>query len=50
VTSVEPALARPLIDGLKEEMIVRTPPPVGINDNPMNFDQAVERAMQESAA
>jgi uncharacterized protein YbjT (DUF2867 family) len=48
VTSVEPALARPLIDGLKEEMIVRTPPPPGINDSPMNFDQAVERAMQES--
>jgi uncharacterized protein YbjT (DUF2867 family) len=48
VTSVEPALARPLIDGLKEEMIVRTPPPAGINDNPMNFQQAVERAMQES--
>ena len=48
VTSVEPALARPLIDGLKEEMIVRTPPPAGINDDPMNFDQAVEQAMQES--
>lgn len=48
VTSVEPALARPLIDGLKEEMIVRTPPPAGINDSPMNFQQAVERAMQES--
>ena len=50
VTSVEPALARPLIDGLKEEMIVRTPPPAGINDDPLNFDQAVERAMQESGA
>lgn len=48
VTSVEPALARPLIDGLKEEMIVRTPPPAGINDRPMNFDQAVERAMEEN--
>ena len=42
-------LARPLIDGLKEEMIVRTPPPAGINDSPMDFDQAVERAMLESA-
>jgi len=50
VTSVEPALARPLIDGLKEEMIVRTPPPAGINDDPMNFDQAVEQAMQEDNA
>ena len=49
VTSVEPELARPLIDGLKEEMIVRTPPPAGINDNPLNFDQAVERAMRESS-
>jgi uncharacterized protein YbjT (DUF2867 family) len=49
ITSVEPALARPLIDGLKEEMIVRTPPPAGINDSPMNFDQAVERAMKEGS-
>ena len=50
ITSVEPALARPLIDGLKEEMIVRTPPPAGINDSPMNFDQAVERAMKEGSS
>lgn len=48
VTSVEPALARPLIDGLKEEMIVRTPPPAGINDSPMGFDDAVRCAMSES--
>ncbi len=50
VTSVEPALARPLIDGLKEEMIVRTPPPQGINDNPITYDEAVERAMKESSS
>ena len=50
ITSVEPALARPLIDGLNEEMIVRTPPPAGINDSPMNFDQAVERAMKEGSS
>jgi hypothetical protein len=29
---------------------VRTPPPAGINDSPMDFDQAAQRAMLESAS
>ncbi len=45
VTSVEPDLARPLVDGLSEEMIVRRPPPPGINDAPMGFDDAVREAL-----
>ena len=50
VTSVDPALARPLVDGLSEEMIVRTPPPPGINDAPMGFDEAVRDALAGAAA
>ncbi len=45
VTSVEPALARPLVDGLSEELLVRTPPPAGINDDPLGFDAAVRAAL-----
>jgi uncharacterized protein YbjT (DUF2867 family) len=45
VTPVEAALARPLIDGLREEMVVRTPPPPGVNDAPMSFDAAVRAAL-----
>ncbi len=47
VTSVDPALARPLIDGLKEELVVRTPPPPGINDDPLSFSEAVAGALAE---
>ena len=36
---------RPLVDGLKEEMIVRTPPPAGVNDEPQGFDDAVRAAL-----
>ncbi len=50
VTSVDPGLARPLVDGLSEEMIVRTPPPAGINDAPLGFDEAVRRALADAAA
>lgn len=50
VTSVEPALARPLVDGLSEELLVREPPPPGINDAPMGFDAAVRAALEEEAA
>lgn len=50
VTSVEPELARPLVDGLSEELIVRTPPPPGINDDPLGFDAAVRAALAEEAA
>jgi uncharacterized protein YbjT (DUF2867 family) len=47
VTSVEPGLARPLVDGLSEELLVRTPPPPGINDAPLGFDAAVNAALAE---
>jgi uncharacterized protein YbjT (DUF2867 family) len=44
VTPVELGLVRPLVDGLKEEMVVRTQPPPGINDRPLGFDDAVREA------
>ena len=50
VTSVDPALARPLIDGLKEELVVRTPPPAGINDDPESFGDAVGEALAQTRA
>ena len=49
VTTVEPALARPLVDGLSEELLVRTPPPPGINDDPLGFDDAVREALGADA-
>jgi uncharacterized protein YbjT (DUF2867 family) len=45
VTPVEASLVRPLIDGLREEMVVRVPPPAGINDDPVGFDAAVRAAL-----
>ena len=45
VTPVEFGLVRPLVDGLKEEMLVDHAPPAGINDAPMGFDDAVEAAL-----
>jgi uncharacterized protein YbjT (DUF2867 family) len=45
VTPVEPTLARPLVEGLSAEMIVETPPPPGLNDHPMGFDDAVRAAL-----
>jgi len=50
VTSVEPALARPLVDGLSEELLVRVPPPPGINDAPLGFDAAVRAALAAESA
>jgi uncharacterized protein YbjT (DUF2867 family) len=47
VTPVENGLVRPLVDGLREEMLVRTPPPPGINDSPRDFDAAVRIALAE---
>ncbi len=47
VTPVEASLVRPLVDGLREEMVVRDPPPAGINDAPLGFDAAVSRALAE---
>ena len=45
VTPVETGLVRPLIDGLKSEMIVERPPPDGLNDRPLGFDDAVRAAL-----
>jgi uncharacterized protein YbjT (DUF2867 family) len=45
VTPVDAGLARPLIDGLAAEMVVRDPPPSGINDVPRGFDAAVRAAL-----
>lgn len=45
ITPVEAGLARPLIDGLSEEMIVTVPPPPGVNDSPLGFDDAVRAAL-----
>jgi uncharacterized protein YbjT (DUF2867 family) len=45
VTPVEVGLVRPLVDGLKEEMVVTDPPPPGINDRPLGFDDAVRAAL-----
>ena len=45
VTPVDLALARPLVEGLSAEMIVRTPPTPGINDDPLGFDDAVRAAL-----
>jgi uncharacterized protein YbjT (DUF2867 family) len=47
VTPVDAALVRPLIDGLREEMVVHTPPPAGINDAPLGFDAAVREALAQ---
>ena len=45
VTPVELGLARPLVEGLREEMVVTDPPPAGINDTPLSFDDAVRAAL-----
>ncbi len=45
VTPVESGLARPLVDGLVSEMLVQEPPPPGINDDPLGFDEAVAAAI-----
>ena len=45
VTPVESGLVRPLVDGLVSEMVVREPPPPGINDDPLGFDDAVRAAV-----
>lgn len=45
VTPVERDLVRPLVDGLREEMLVKVPPPPGINDDPRDFATAVRAAL-----
>ncbi len=46
VTPVDTGLVRPLIDGLKSEMVVEQPPPAGLNDSPLGFDAAVRAALR----
>ena len=46
VTPVDTGLVRPLVDGLKSEMVVEQPPPVGLNDAPLGFDEAVRAAIR----
>lgn len=46
ITPVEASVARPLVEGLGAEMVVRNPPPAGVNDEPLGFDEAVRRAMK----
>jgi len=45
VTPVEAGLARPLVDGMSAEMVVRRAPPAGLNDDPKGFDEAVRTAL-----
>ena len=45
VTPVEAGLARPLVEGLSAEMIVKRPPPPGLNDDPKGFEEAVRAAL-----
>ncbi len=45
VTPVPYALVRPLVDGLGAEMVVEQPPPAGINDDPLGFEDAVRAAL-----
>lgn len=45
VTPVEGGLVRPLVDGLREEMLVLQPPPPGVNDDPLEFGAAVRVAL-----
>jgi uncharacterized protein YbjT (DUF2867 family) len=45
VTPVETGLVRPLVDGLKSEMVVERPPPAPINEHPLGFEDAVRAAL-----
>jgi uncharacterized protein YbjT (DUF2867 family) len=45
VTPVELGLVQPLVEGLSAETIVREPPPAGLNDRPLGFDDAVREAL-----
>ncbi|WP_354698355.1 nucleotide-sugar epimerase [Paraconexibacter sp. AEG42_29] len=47
-TPIEAGLVRPLVDGLSAETVVRIPPPPGINDTPLGFDEAVRAALAEA--
>jgi uncharacterized protein YbjT (DUF2867 family) len=44
-TPVDRGIVRPLVDGLAAEMVVERPPPPGVNDDPLGFDDAVRLAL-----
>lgn len=44
VTPVDGGLVKPLVEGLRTETVVRTPPPPGVNDAPLGFEAAVRAA------
>ena len=48
VTPVERALIKPLVEGLGAEMLVEHPPPPGLNDDPMGFEEAVRAALDRA--
>jgi hypothetical protein len=50
VTPVDRGLIHPLVEGLRSEMIVEQPPPDGINDDPLGFQEALEAAFAEPDA
>ncbi|HMJ36811.1 MAG TPA: NAD(P)H-binding protein [Baekduia sp.] len=45
ITPVELGLVKPLVEGLSAETVVREPPPSGLNDRPLGFDDAVRAAL-----
>jgi uncharacterized protein YbjT (DUF2867 family) len=47
VTPIPPSLARPLVQGLSAEMLVRSAPPTGVNDDPLGFEAGVREALDE---
>ncbi len=47
VTPVQLSLVKPLVEGLSTETVVREPPPPGLNDAPLGFDEAVRAALDE---
>jgi uncharacterized protein YbjT (DUF2867 family) len=47
VTPVQLSLVKPLVEGLSTETVVREPPPPGLNDAPLGFDDAVRAALDE---
>ena len=42
------AVAWRILNGLKKKTVLFAPISVGVNDDSMSFDQAIERAMQAS--
>lgn len=45
VTPVQLSLVKPLVEGLSTETVVHEPPPDGLNDAPLGFDDAVRAAL-----